>query len=209
MSDDEESNSYTRPATAFFDEPITAHYRHWLLQRKNRASAMAIDEDERAIEGHHLRNLLIQQWEERQKKELEEDYTEHDAQGASDAKQLLNHHSTIATVRKDNVFTSELTEEEQEIVRQRVELQRKQFEQFMKRQNEKRTRKIRSIHPYITEREALQALKECNDDEVRYAPLIPLLTMGVVFPFVFACVVGMSDIQMRSIYQHLLSGDPI
>lgn len=126
---------------------------------------MAIEEDERAIAGHHLRNLLIQQWEERQKKELEEDYTEHDAQGASDAKQLLNHHSTIATVRKDNVFTSELTEEEQEIVRQRVELQRKQFEQFMKRQNEKRTRKIRSIHPYITEREALQALKECNDDE--------------------------------------------
>jgi hypothetical protein len=173
MSDEEES-SYSRPTTSFFDEPITAHYKHWLLQKKNRASPMVIDEGEGAC---HLKILLIQQWEERQKKELEEDYTEHDAQGASDAKELLNHQQTIATVRKDNVFTSELTEEEEEIVRQRVDIQRKQFEQFMKRQNEKRTRKIRTIHPYITEQEALQALKECNDDEV-IVPSLPPHSLG-------------------------------
>jgi hypothetical protein len=209
MSDEEES--YSRPPTAYYDEPITAHYKHWLLQRKNRGScsAMAID-DERTSDGHRLRNLLVQQWEARQKRELEEDYTEHDAQGASDAKELLNHQQTIATVRKDNVFASELTEEEQEIVRQRVDLQRKQFEQFMKRQNEKRTRKIRSIHPYITEREALQALKECNDDEVRLHPLSPSLALSIQVPLRREG----SNFQMSSIWvthwlEHSRSGDAL
>jgi len=163
MSSDEEE--LIRPKTSFFDEPITAHYKHWLLHKnENRGCSIMESTEEESTSTSSIREALAKQWDEKQKKELEEDFSE--GAGNGDAKEVLQSQQMIATIRKDNVFASDLTEEENEIVRQRVELQRKQFEQFLRRQNEKRTRKIRSIHPYITEQEALQALKECHEDEV-------------------------------------------
>jgi len=80
---------------------------------------------------------------------------------------VINEGQSIATVRKENLFSSEVTAEEQGIIQQRVALQQKQFREFEKRENikKKKPRKIRSVHEYINEQEALYALKECKNDE--------------------------------------------
>lgn len=46
---------------------------------------------------------------------------------------LVEEAAEIATVRKDNVFQSEVTNEEKEIIKQRVDLQRKQYQEYIKR----------------------------------------------------------------------------
>lgn len=72
----------------------------------------------------------------------------------------------IATVRKDDVFASEVTKEEQDIIRQRVDHQRKALQEYERRMRSGKIKKIHQIHPYVTEEEAIQTLIECNEDEV-------------------------------------------
>jgi len=83
----------------------------------------------------------------------------------SDLQSFVTEASSIATVKKDDVFGTKLTEEEQRIIQQRVAHQRKQFEEFERRQSLKKISKIKSVHPFITEDEAKQALKESKQDE--------------------------------------------
>jgi len=71
----------------------------------------------------------------------------------------------IEVVKKDNFFSSEVTEAEQEIIQKRVELQRKKFEEFQKRSLERKIRKILSIYEYLSRDEIILALEENSDDE--------------------------------------------
>jgi len=58
---------------------------------------------------------------------------------------------TVAkTVRKENVFEDELTEEEMKIIALRVAEQRKRYEEFEKRENQRKIDKLQSLFPYLT-----------------------------------------------------------
>ena len=72
----------------------------------------------------------------------------------------------IATIRKANVFSGTVTSDEQKIIEQRVKQQQKQFQFFEERDKQQKYSWIKRIHPYITESEALEAIKLCDGDEV-------------------------------------------
>ncbi len=157
MGDGEVIYPRTTMITTFLRELATSEYREWLLaQRKKRLAPAA------SPTPHALKNLLIQNWQQQQRDMLAECDDQQE-----DLREVLSTAQNIATIRKENVFAGELTAEEQDIVRQRVELQRKQYEEYMRRQNARRTRKICNVLKHITEKEALYALKECQDDEVQ------------------------------------------
>jgi hypothetical protein len=80
--------------------------------------------------------------------------------------EIVKESQQIATVQKSDVFATELTKEEQEIIRQRVLAQQRQYQSYEQRENTKRIKKIKTVHPYVTDEEALQALKESAEDEV-------------------------------------------
>ncbi|KAI9258379.1 hypothetical protein EDC94DRAFT_521929, partial [Helicostylum pulchrum] len=76
----------------------------------------------------------------------------------------------IDIVKKENFFNEEVTEEEREIIAQRVALQQKQFAAYEKRENLRKSRKIRKMFDYVCDEEILELLKQCdeNEDEVIY-----------------------------------------
>lgn len=79
--------------------------------------------------------------------------------------ELVDEGSDIATVRKENVFKSEVTVEEKEIIKQRVEWQRRNFLEFEKREQKKKVAKVQMIHPHVSDDEVVAALKENNNSE--------------------------------------------
>ncbi|KAI9361513.1 hypothetical protein BD770DRAFT_383558 [Pilaira anomala] len=83
---------------------------------------------------------------------------------------LLEESKKIDIVKKENFFNEEVTEEEREIIAQRVALQQRQFAAYEKREIVRKSRKIRKIFDYICDEEILELLKECdeNEDEVIY-----------------------------------------
>jgi hypothetical protein len=79
---------------------------------------------------------------------------------------LIQQAQDIGVVRKDNVFKEAITQQDQEIINQRVAAQRKTYLEYEKRELLKKFLKISIVHTYVTEEECKYALKECNDDEV-------------------------------------------
>jgi hypothetical protein len=149
LSEEEEE---PRQKTTFFPEKNTPPFTG--LQRRG------LREDSPATVSKLLQ-ILRDQWQEKKKEELNEVIEEE----PSKLQDIMNDAQSIATVKKVSVFGSDLTEEEQAIIQRRVELQRKQFEEYTRREVTKKTRKIRTVHKHITEKEALVALKESEDDE--------------------------------------------
>lgn len=80
---------------------------------------------------------------------------------------LIDEGENITKIRKESVFSEAITKEDQEIIKQRVELQRKHYQKYEGRERMKKVAKVQSVHPYVTEEEIAHALKECNGDEVR------------------------------------------
>lgn len=74
------------------------------------------------------------------------------------------HREQLETVRKDRVFEEDITQEEMDIIQQRVLLQQRQFETFQRREFLRKSRKIRKVFPHLTDDELREALKEFNDD---------------------------------------------
>eukprot|EP00871_Galdieria_phlegrea_P004504 jgi/Galph1/5054/GphlegSOOS_G3712.1 len=68
------------------------------------------------------------------------------------------------TIRKENVFEEELTEEEMSIIAIRVAEQQKRYEEFEKRENARKVEKLQSLFPYLTEEECLEAVDFCNEE---------------------------------------------
>lgn len=76
-----------------------------------------------------------------------------------------NQDETVAkTVRKENVFEDELTEEEMKIIALRVAEQRKRYEEFEKRENQRKIDKLQSLFPYLTAEECLESIEYCKEE---------------------------------------------
>ncbi|ORX81632.1 hypothetical protein K493DRAFT_308021 [Basidiobolus meristosporus CBS 931.73] len=71
----------------------------------------------------------------------------------------------IATVRKDNMFSTEVTEQEMDIIAQRVALQQRRFAEFERKEFEQKARKIRTMFDYLSDEEIKHALKQWSNDE--------------------------------------------
>ncbi|KAK9803111.1 hypothetical protein WJX73_005483 [Symbiochloris irregularis] len=75
----------------------------------------------------------------------------------------------ITTHKVDNLFehmeSSELSEELQNVIQQRVQLQRKMLEEYEKRETKRKVAEIRDVCPDVTEEEAGKALEMCNGKE--------------------------------------------
>lgn len=102
--------------------------------------------------------------------ELEEIQLSGSAGGAggqtSSIKAIIDEAEDIDTVKKTSVFKAELTEEEQDIIKKRVALQQRQFEEYRRREISRKYAKIKLVHRHVTEKEVTIALEECQDDEV-------------------------------------------
>lgn len=72
----------------------------------------------------------------------------------------------IDTVRKENVFSEEVTDADMDIIQKRVALQQRQFAEFEKRDKARKYQKIKAIYDYLTSEEVDEMLKDCSNDEV-------------------------------------------
>ncbi|KAI8997410.1 hypothetical protein BDB01DRAFT_771026 [Pilobolus umbonatus] len=77
----------------------------------------------------------------------------------------ISENSKIETVRKDNVFSEEVTESEMDIIQQRVALQQRQFQEFERKEQAQKSRKIKAVYDYLTQEEIAQMLVDCSHDE--------------------------------------------
>ncbi|CAG8460077.1 7919_t:CDS:10 [Paraglomus brasilianum] len=78
---------------------------------------------------------------------------------------ILLESESIATVRKENLFSSEVTESEQDIIDKRVALQQRHYAEFEKREYERKAKKIRDIFEFLIDDEIKAALSDCENDE--------------------------------------------
>lgn len=72
-------------------------------------------------------------------------------------------------MKKENFFNEEVTEEEKEIIAQRVALQQRQFAAYERREHVRKSIKILKMFDYICDEEIVELLKDCNHDEVSIA----------------------------------------
>eukprot|EP00242_Pyramimonas_sp_CCMP2087_P017239 CAMPEP_0198225820 /NCGR_PEP_ID=MMETSP1445-20131203/102688_1 /TAXON_ID=36898 /ORGANISM="Pyramimonas sp., Strain CCMP2087" /LENGTH=216 /DNA_ID=CAMNT_0043905457 /DNA_START=49 /DNA_END=695 /DNA_ORIENTATION=+ len=73
---------------------------------------------------------------------------------------------SIARIRNNNVFERDVTQTEQDIIDQRVALQRKMFEEYEKREKQRKVQEIIGVCTDLSEAEAQVALEEsggCED----------------------------------------------
>lgn len=74
---------------------------------------------------------------------------------------------TIETIRKESVFSEEVTESEMEVIQKRVAFQQRQFAQYERREKMRKSSKIRAMYDYISDEEIDEMLLDCGNDEVR------------------------------------------
>lgn len=73
----------------------------------------------------------------------------------------------IETVRKGNVFGEEVTESEMDIIQQRVTLQQRQYQEYEKREHDRKSKKIKTVYDHLSEEEVAAMLVDCGHNEVR------------------------------------------
>lgn len=69
-------------------------------------------------------------------------------------------------MRKENVFSEEVTDADMDIIQKRVALQQRQFAEFEKRDKARKYQKIKAIYDYLTFEEVDEMLNDCSNDEV-------------------------------------------
>ena len=72
----------------------------------------------------------------------------------------------IQTVRKESVFSEQVTESEQAIIEQRVALQQRQYQAFERKEKSRKIRKVKDVYDYLTSEEIMAMLDENENDEV-------------------------------------------
>ncbi|CAO3618423.1 unnamed protein product [Mucor hiemalis] len=94
---------------------------------------------------------------------------------------MLEESKTIEVVRKENFFNEEITEEEREIISQRVALQQRQFAAYEKREKIRKSVKIWNMFDFICEEEIDELLEDCSndEDEVIYRLTKPNYLLGI------------------------------
>ena len=78
------------------------------------------------------------------------------------SKDEKNKHSSV---RKENIFSHEVTQEEKHFIEKRVKQQQLNYQLYEMREKRKKYSWIRRMHPYISNEEADAALELCNNDE--------------------------------------------
>ncbi|CAO3661945.1 unnamed protein product [Umbelopsis ramanniana] len=71
----------------------------------------------------------------------------------------------IETVRKESVFSSEVTENEKDIIAKRVALQQRQFAEYERREKARKSQKILAMFDYVGDEEIDEMLDDCGNDE--------------------------------------------
>lgn len=79
---------------------------------------------------------------------------------------VLQFSENIETVRKESVFSSEVTEDEMDIIAKRVALQQRQFAEYERRERTRKSQKIRAMFDYVSDEEIDEMLEDCGNDEV-------------------------------------------
>lgn len=69
-------------------------------------------------------------------------------------------------MRKESVFSEQVTESEQAIIQQRVALQQRQYQAFEKKERSRKIRKVKDVYDYLTSEEIMAMLDENENDEV-------------------------------------------
>lgn len=78
----------------------------------------------------------------------------------------FNRSEIIETIRKESVFSEEVTEVEMEVIQKRVAFQQRQFAQYERREKMRKSTKIRAMFDYICDEEIEEMLLDCGNDEV-------------------------------------------
>ncbi|KAI9591096.1 hypothetical protein BDF19DRAFT_456399 [Syncephalis fuscata] len=86
-------------------------------------------------------------------------------ESAQRVREMMEASERIGIVRKSNMFAEEMTENEIDIIQQRVALQQKQFAEFERRELRRKVDKVRQTFDYITNEEVACALKQLDNDE--------------------------------------------
>ncbi|KAG9305199.1 hypothetical protein G9A89_010707 [Geosiphon pyriformis] len=71
----------------------------------------------------------------------------------------------IGTIRKPSLFSTQVTETEQDIIDKRVALQQRQYAEFERRELERKSTKIRAVFEFVSDEEIKESLKDCENDE--------------------------------------------
>lgn len=79
---------------------------------------------------------------------------------------VMQFSENIETVRKESVFSSEVTEDEMDIIAKRVALQQRQFAEYERRERTRKSQKIRAMFDYVSDEEIDEMLEDCGNDEV-------------------------------------------
>ncbi|KAJ1948525.1 hypothetical protein FBU59_001553, partial [Linderina macrospora] len=87
-----------------------------------------------------------------------------DRETSDHVKSLIQQSDAIKRVRKERIFEDEVTEEEMDIIKQRVALQQRQFAEFERREFAHKAERIRQMYSYLDDEEIREALKEGRND---------------------------------------------
>lgn len=64
------------------------------------------------------------------------------------------------------MFSSEVTENEKDIIAKRVALQQRQFAEYERREKARKSQKILAMFDYVGDEEIDEMLDDCGNDEV-------------------------------------------
>nr|KAJ3422620.1 hypothetical protein HK105_007235 [Polyrhizophydium stewartii] len=116
-----------------------------------------------------LKTLLAENWKRKQEEHQrwfeETGGLENDSALRDRIMQLRAESEAVATVRKDRIFDSDITEEESVIIQRRVELQRLQFQEYQRREHARKIARVQYLLNHVTKDEAEDAIKETGGDE--------------------------------------------
>ncbi|KAI8321692.1 hypothetical protein GQ54DRAFT_297874 [Martensiomyces pterosporus] len=118
-----------------------------------------------------LRNKMAEKTKARQQAKANGDdewdgsqFVQLDRETSDHVKSLIQQSDAIKRVRKERIFEDEVTEEEMDIIKQRVALQQKQFAEFERREFAHKAQRIRLMFSYLDDEEIREALKEGKND---------------------------------------------
>ena len=110
-----------------------------------------------------IRDLLLKHLNKQEKENKEE--SEESEMEDEDLEQFAE--DGLTKIRKDSIFKDELTDNEKDLISKRLEIQKQKFEKLQKKRENRILKKIRNVHPHLTDDEIKVGLEECENDDVR------------------------------------------
>ncbi|KND00622.1 uncharacterized protein SPPG_09139 [Spizellomyces punctatus DAOM BR117] len=160
-------DSRQEPGDSSGGERVTEFFQEALKRSSGRRSQKA--KQEYPLQTIQLDNgtetvlsILRRNWQEKQHRKAN---GEEETDLRDTIQELRQQSDAIQTVRKERVFDDEITEEEMDIIQQRVALQQRQFQEYQRRENARKFAKIRNMFEYLRTEEIEEALEEANNDE--------------------------------------------